>query len=128
MRLAKTSNAVILCGGRESLCSDTAVIEALRAGGGSKGFPEDGAQLVTRADPAALRALARLDLPAPDEEAAHDLVRANLRFVVTVAKQYLGQGLSLEDLINEGNLYQNDPAKARGYPETAQKYTTAYLP
>ena len=27
-----------------------------------------------------------------DEEAAHDLVRANLRFVVTVAKQYLGQG------------------------------------
>jgi RNA polymerase primary sigma factor len=39
-----------------------------------------------------------------DEEAAHDLVRANLRFVVTVAKQYLGQGLSLEDLINEGNI------------------------
>ena len=39
-----------------------------------------------------------------DERAAHDLVRANLRFVVTVAKQYLGQGLSLEDLINEGNI------------------------
>lgn len=39
-----------------------------------------------------------------DEEAAHDIVRANLRFVVTVAKQYLGQGLSLEDLINEGNI------------------------
>ncbi len=39
-----------------------------------------------------------------ENEAVHDLVRANLRFVVTVAKQYLGQGLSLEDLINEGNI------------------------
>ena len=39
-----------------------------------------------------------------DEEAANALVTANLRFVVTVAKQYEGQGVPVEDLINEGNL------------------------
>lgn len=49
------------------------------------------------------RALARR-IHQGDEEAVHELVRANLRFVVTVAKQYLGQGLSLPDLINEGNI------------------------
>lgn len=39
-----------------------------------------------------------------DEEALEKLTRANLRFVVSVAKQYQNQGLSLPDLINEGNL------------------------
>ncbi|MGB0524823.1 MAG: sigma-70 family RNA polymerase sigma factor [Flammeovirgaceae bacterium] len=39
-----------------------------------------------------------------DQEALHKLTRANLRFVVSVAKQYQGQGLTLGDLINEGNL------------------------
>ncbi|MFN8254779.1 MAG: sigma-70 family RNA polymerase sigma factor [Bacteroidales bacterium] len=39
-----------------------------------------------------------------DQEALEKLTRANLRFVVSVAKQYQNQGLTLPDLINEGNI------------------------
>jgi RNA polymerase primary sigma factor len=41
---------------------------------------------------------------AGDEQALQELVNGNLRFVVSVSKQYQNQGMSLSDLINEGNL------------------------
>lgn len=43
-------------------------------------------------------------IKAGDAQAMHKLIKANLRFVVSVAKQYQNQGLSLPDLINEGNI------------------------
>jgi RNA polymerase primary sigma factor len=64
-----------------------------------------------------LQEIGKVDLLNPDEEielakrikkgdqlALEKLTKANLRFVVSVAKQYQNQGLSLGDLINEGNL------------------------
>ena len=64
-----------------------------------------------------LQEIGKVDLISPEEEvqlamrirhgdqrALDRLVKSNLRFVVSVAKQYQNQGLTLPDLINEGNL------------------------
>jgi RNA polymerase primary sigma factor len=56
--------------------------------------------LITREDEVVLAKR----IKAGEEEALQCLVRANLRFVVSVAKRYINQGLMLSDLINEGNL------------------------
>lgn len=57
-------------------------------------------ELITREDEVALA----IRIHQGDDEALQTLVRANLRFVVSVAKRYINQGLMLSDLINEGNL------------------------
>ena len=46
-----------------------------------------------------------------DKRAAQKLVEANLRYVITVAKNYAGYGLPIEDLINEGNMGLMEAAK-----------------
>ena len=58
-----------------------------------------------------------------DEKAVKKLVEANLRFVVKVALQYQGYGLSLLDLINEGNLGLLEAAR-RFSPEYKVKFIT----
>lgn len=56
-----------------------------------------------------------------DEEARNELVRKNLRFVISVAKQYSNNKVSLEDLVNEGNIGLIEASK-RFDPSTGFKF------
>jgi RNA polymerase primary sigma factor len=58
-----------------------------------------------------------------DENAREDLVKANLRFVIHVAKQFQNQGLSMADLINEGNMGLITAAR-KFKPEKGYKFIT----
>lgn len=70
-------------------------------------------KLLTEAEEASLSERIRKG----DERALNKLVSANLRFVVSIARQYLGQGLAMEDLISEGNI---------GLMKAAAKYDASH--
>ena len=85
MRQLKIENKIT---NRESLSLDKYLSEISRI---DLLLPEEEAELAAR-------------IREGDEKALEKLTKANLRFVVSVAKQYQNQGLSLSDLINEGNV------------------------
>jgi RNA polymerase primary sigma factor len=83
--------------------------------------------------------IGKVDLITPEEEitlaiqiregnkyALDKLTKANLRFVVSVAKQYQHQGLPLSDLINEGNLGLIKAAKKLTKQEDSNLYPTPF--
>ena len=89
----KTSNAVILRGGREALESNKALVDALQAGGTRKGLPSDSIQLITTTDHDAVRELVqlegRVDLVIP--RGGEKLIRAvTEQAYVPVIKHYKG--------------------------------------
>ncbi|NLB66354.1 MAG: glutamate-5-semialdehyde dehydrogenase [Lentisphaerae bacterium] len=89
----KTSNAVILRGGREAIESNMALVDALRAGGASKGIPPHAIQLITVTDHDAVRELVqlqgRVDLIIP--RGGEKLIRAVTEQAhVPVIKHYKG--------------------------------------
>ncbi len=89
----KTANAVILRGGKESLQSNLAIVEALQAGGKKKGLPENAIQLVTTTDRDAVKELVqlegRVDLAIP--RGGEGLIRAVVEQArVPVIKHYKG--------------------------------------
>ena len=89
----KTSNAVILRGGKEALNSNLAIAEAMRAGGGAKGMPIDAIQLIPTIDREAVKAMCRmteyLDLIIP--RGGEGLIKAVTEMAhVPVIKHYKG--------------------------------------
>ena len=89
----KTSNAVILRGGKEAIHSNTAIAAALQAGGKKKGLPEHSIQLVTTTDREAVRELVqlegRVDLVMP--RGGENLIRAVVEQArVPVIKHFKG--------------------------------------
>ena len=89
----KTSNAVILRGGREALESNIALVDALQAGGARKGLPPHSIQLITTTDHDAVRELVqlegRVDLVIP--RGGEKLIRAvTEQAYVPVIKHYKG--------------------------------------
>ena len=61
-------------------------------------------------------------IKAGDQKALEKLTRANLRFVVSVAKQYQNQGLGIDDLISEGNLGLLKAAERFNYDQTEVRF------
>jgi glutamate-5-semialdehyde dehydrogenase len=89
----KTGNAVILRGGKEALNSNSAIVEAMMAGGRKKGLPENAIQLVTTTDRDAVREIVqlegRVDLVIP--RGGEGLIRAVTEHArVPVIKHYKG--------------------------------------
>lgn len=89
----KTSNAVILRGGKEAMHSNRAIVEAMMSGGRKKGLPENAIQLVTTTDREAVRELVqlegRVDLVIP--RGGESLIRAVVEQArVPVIKHYKG--------------------------------------
>lgn len=89
----KTSNAVILRGGKEAMHSNIAIVEAMMSGGRKKGLPENAIQLVTTTDREAVRELVqlegRVDLVIP--RGGESLIRAVVEQArVPVIKHYKG--------------------------------------
>jgi hypothetical protein len=55
-----------------------------------------------------------------DRESFDHMIESNLRFVITIAKEYQGRGLPLEDLIGEGNLGRSDGRWLPGFGPLSQ--------
>jgi len=62
-----------------------------------------------------------LDIQAGDSRAVHALVQANLKFVVKVANRHIGQGVPIDDLIQEGNIGLIEAAQAF-QPRESQRF------